>query len=69
MTEINKLTPSYAGITYAKLDKGGVQWPCPTVEHPGTPILHTTQFSRGKGRFAVIATGRQSCRTPSIRSC
>ena len=55
MTEINKLTPSYAGISYAKLDKGGVQWPCPTAEHPGTPILHTVQFSRGKGKFAVIA--------------
>jgi predicted molibdopterin-dependent oxidoreductase YjgC len=55
MTEINKLTPSYAGITYAKLDKGGIQWPCPTAEHQGTPILHTTQFSRGKGRFMPIA--------------
>jgi formate dehydrogenase alpha subunit len=55
MTEINRLTPSYAGITYARLDKGGIQWPCPNVEHPGTPILHTTQFSRGKGHFVPIA--------------
>ncbi len=55
MNEINRLTPSYAGITYARLDKGGIQWPCPNAEHPGTPILHTTQFSRGKGHFVPIA--------------
>jgi formate dehydrogenase alpha subunit len=54
MTEINRLTPSYAGITYARLEKGGIQWPCPNTEHPGTPILHTTQFSRGKGHFVPL---------------
>ena len=56
MTEVNKLTPSYAGITHARLDKGGgLQWPCPNAEHPGTPILHTAQFTRGKGKFMPIA--------------
>jgi len=55
MTEVNKLTPSYGGITYARLEKGGLQWPCPNTEHPGTPVLHTTQFTRGKGRFTPIA--------------
>ena len=55
MDEINKLTPSYGGITCNRLDEvGGLQWPCPTPDHPGTPILHTTQFSRGKGKFAPI---------------
>ena len=63
MSEINKLTPSYAGITYARLEKGGLQWPCPNTEHPGTPILHTAQFSRGKGRFVPI-TYRPSAELP-----
>ena len=55
MSEINALTPSYAGITHARLEKGErLQWPCPTQDHPGTPILHTKAFSRGKGRFMPI---------------
>ncbi len=55
MTEINALTPSYGGITFARLEQGkGLQWPCPTTEHPGTPILHTKQFSRGRGKFMPI---------------
>jgi formate dehydrogenase alpha subunit len=53
--EIRGLTPSYAGINYARLEKGGLQWPCPTEEHPGTPFLHKDgNFSRGKGAFAAI---------------
>jgi len=54
MTEINKVTPSYSGITHARLEKGGLQWPCPNAEHPGTPILHTSAFTRGKGRFMSL---------------
>ena len=55
MAEINAVTPSYAGITHARLESGpGIQWPCPTVDHPGTPILHTKQFARGRGRFMPI---------------
>lgn len=55
MSEINALTPSYAGITHARLEKGErLQWPCPTLDHPGTPVLHTKAFSRGKGRFMPI---------------
>jgi formate dehydrogenase major subunit/formate dehydrogenase alpha subunit len=55
MTEINALTPSYGGITHARLLNGErLQWPCPTAEHPGTPILHTKQFTRGKGKFMAI---------------
>ncbi len=55
MREINALTPSYAGITHERLEKGEtLQWPCPTTEHPGTPILHTKQFARGKGKFMPI---------------
>ena len=53
--EIRQVTPSYAGITYARLAaEGGLQWPCPTTEHPGTVYLHRGQFSRGKGAFFAI---------------
>jgi len=54
MEEIAGLTPSYGGISYERLDDGGLPWPCPTVEHSGTPILHTKQFTRGKGRFIPL---------------
>jgi formate dehydrogenase alpha subunit len=54
MEEIARVTPSYGGINYQRLEEGGLQWPCPTEEHPGTPILHTTQFTRGKGRFVPL---------------
>ncbi len=55
MSEINTLTPSYGGITHARLEKGQrLQWPCPTPDHPGTQVLHSKQFSRGLGKFAPI---------------
>ncbi len=55
MREINALTPSYGGITHERLEKGEtLQWPCPTADHPGTPILHTKGFARGKGKFMPI---------------
>lgn len=55
MNEINTLTPSYTGITHARLEAGErLQWPVPTCEHPGTPILHTKTFARGRGRFMPI---------------
>jgi predicted molibdopterin-dependent oxidoreductase YjgC len=52
LKEINALTPSYAGITYERLNAGnGLHWPCPNVEHPGTPFLHKDKFSKGLGTF------------------
>jgi formate dehydrogenase alpha subunit len=54
MEEIARLTPSYGGISYRRLEKEGLQWPCPTKEHPGTSILHTDMFLRGKGRFIPL---------------
>ncbi len=54
MDEIAEVTPSYGGISYKRLEKSGLQWPCPTPEHPGTPILHTQQFTRGKGQFIPL---------------
>ncbi len=52
--EIRQVTPSYAGITYARIDMEGLHWPCLNEEHPGTPILHSAQFTRGKGLFHAI---------------
>lgn len=52
--EIAALTPSYAGISYDRLGVSGIHWPCPTAEHPGTPILHIGKFSRGLGHFSGV---------------
>ena len=55
-TEIAKVTPSYAGITFERLDnEGGLQWPCPNDEHPGTKYLHKGNFVRGKGKFVALS--------------
>jgi formate dehydrogenase major subunit/formate dehydrogenase alpha subunit len=54
MEEIRRLTSSYAGITYERLDKGGLHWPCPAEDHPGTPILHVGKFARGLGKFHPV---------------
>ena len=51
MEEISELVPIYRGIHHERLKKGGLQWPCTGWEHPGTPILHKKQFTRGKGLF------------------
>jgi len=52
--EVVTVTPSYAGITYQRLEKEGLQWPCPTPDHPGTKFLHKDRFSRGLGLFTAI---------------
>ncbi len=52
--EIVTVTPSYAGITYRRIEKEGIQWPCPTHEHKGTKFLHKDRFSRGLGLFSAI---------------
>lgn len=52
--EIRSVTPSYAGITYERIEETGIQWPCPAVDHPGTPILHREKFVRGKGKFHPV---------------
>lgn len=54
MDEIAGLTPIYGGINHARLDRGGLQWPCVHAKHPGTPILHKGQFTRGRGMFHVV---------------
>jgi predicted molibdopterin-dependent oxidoreductase YjgC len=54
MGEINTIAPIYGGITYARLEAEGLQWPCPGTDHPGTPFLHKDGFSRGLGLFHAV---------------
>ncbi len=52
--EMTSLTPSYAGINYARLEEGSIQWPCPAEDHPGTPILHTEKFNTPSGKAKLV---------------
>jgi formate dehydrogenase major subunit/formate dehydrogenase alpha subunit len=52
--EIAAVTPSYGGLDYDRIEVEGLHWPCPTPDHPGTPILHGQQFTRGLGMFHAI---------------
>jgi formate dehydrogenase major subunit/formate dehydrogenase alpha subunit len=55
LAELAELTPIYAGVRYDRIDAGEVlHWPVKSVDHPGTPILHTGEFSRGLGKFCVV---------------
>ncbi len=54
MDEIASVTPIYGGISHERLEKKGLQWPCPDKNHPGTPYLHKDKFSRGKGFFYPV---------------
>ncbi len=54
--EIRRVTPQYRGITYKRLERGGIQWPCYHEEHPGTPFLYAERFNTpdGKGHFHAV---------------
>jgi formate dehydrogenase major subunit len=53
-SEMARLTPSYAGIRYSRLEKCGIVWPCPEEGHPGTETLFTERFPVGKARLAPV---------------
>ncbi len=54
-SEIRTVTPSYAGMSYERIaEEGGLQWPCPAQDHPGTQYLHKGKFVRGKGLFHAV---------------
>jgi formate dehydrogenase major subunit len=54
MDEIARLTPTFHGVSYAKLDRlGSIQWPCNEEAPDGTPTMHIGEFVRGKGYFAI----------------
>lgn len=54
LQEIGKVWPAVAGITYGRIDSMGLQWPCPTLNHPGTPYLFKGGFPRGKAAFTPV---------------
>jgi formate dehydrogenase major subunit len=71
MEEIARLTPTFAGITYEKIDRlGSIQWPCNDAAPEGTPTMHVHQFVRGKGKFClteyVPTSERSTSRFPLI---
>ncbi|GAA0942275.1 formate dehydrogenase subunit alpha [Kribbella koreensis] len=71
MDEIAITTPTFAGVSFAHLDKvGSVQWPCNLEAPNGTPIMHASEFTRGKGRFMetvyVPTTERSTRKYPLI---
>jgi formate dehydrogenase major subunit len=52
MDEIAATTPTFAGVSFAKLDElGSIQWPCNEAHPEGTPMMHVDKFVRGEGRF------------------
>ncbi len=54
MDEIARLTPTFSGVSFKKLEElGSIQWPCNDKYPTGTPVMHTEQFVRGKGNFVV----------------
>jgi formate dehydrogenase alpha subunit len=54
MDEIASLAPMFAGVSFERLGTKGLQWPCPSKDHPGTETLHTETFSRGRGKFNAV---------------
>jgi formate dehydrogenase alpha subunit len=67
--EMARLTPSMAGISYGRLDdEGGIQWPCPSPDHPGTRFLYETDFPRGpRAKFIPYDQGPPAAELPSKR--
>ncbi|HAR45771.1 MAG TPA: hypothetical protein DCS05_06250 [Nitrospiraceae bacterium] len=53
--ELGRLWPALEGITYGRLERGGIQWPCPTRSHPGTEFLYKGGFPRGKVSFTAVS--------------
>jgi formate dehydrogenase major subunit len=64
--EVRAMCPDASGMTYERLDAGGLQWPCPADDHPGTPILHRDVFASGSRarlrRIEHSATGERPSR-------
>lgn len=54
LAEINRTVPQYAGITRERLENESLIWPCPTTDHPGTPILHSSEFKLAEGRATIM---------------
>ena len=66
MDEIARVTPTFQGVSFARIDElGSIQWPCNDESPAGTPTMHTQEFTRGKGRFMLtdfVATSERTNR-------
>jgi len=63
--EMAGLVPFLRGLSHARLDReGGIQWPCPSPEHPGTRFLYADRFPRGRGRFVPAVQTREAAELP-----
>ncbi len=59
--EMRQVTPAFWGIDYDRIEReGGVHWPCPDFDHPGSPFLFADGFPRGKGKFWEISYSMES---------
>ena len=66
--EFASLTPLVAGINYQRLENGGIQWPCPTNDHPGTRYLYEKDFPRGnRAKFVAFEQGKPADELPTKR--
>lgn len=65
-TELASLVPFLAGISHRRLELGGIQWPCPTPDHPGTALLGTESFPRGRARFVPVDQGLPAAELPDV---
>lgn len=54
LAEFGSLWPALAGISYERLERGGIQWPCPSAEHPGTAYLYAQGFGPGRAPFSPV---------------
>ena len=62
--ELVSLWPAIRGISYARLESGGIQWPCPSADHPGTRYLYADSFPRGRARFVPVRQGAAADELP-----
>jgi predicted molibdopterin-dependent oxidoreductase YjgC len=64
MDELAALAPIYGGISHGRLGPNGLQWPCTTLDHPGTPILHVDRPARGGAAWFVPVSDRPPAEVP-----
>ena len=62
--EMVGLWPAIGGLSYARLESGGIQWPCPTPDHPGTRFLYGEAFPTGKAKFVTVKQGEAAAELP-----
>jgi formate dehydrogenase alpha subunit len=65
--EMAALVPFLGGISYERLEQGGIQWPCPTPDHPGTRYLYAETFPTGRAKFVPVEQGAAAAELPDNR--